>query len=116
MYFKYPLNCEIDKGKENVMPHFVFPFGVETVLLSITDSLSQINEIIFSNNKLEANNNCFVFVMKTDDSYKKKSQMRHSKLPEHLQLLEICNPSHLLYGVCFKIKELIEYVYFYCFC
>ena len=30
MYFKYPENSDIDKGRENVLPHFAFPFGVET--------------------------------------------------------------------------------------
>jgi hypothetical protein len=53
----------IDRERENVLPHFAFPFGVDTEMLQITDSLSQINEIIFSNNISESNTNCYVFVV-----------------------------------------------------
>ena len=65
------------------------------------------NEIVFSNKITEANNNCFVFVIKSEQSFDKKSSNK-GKLTDHQLLLEISNPSLLLYGICFKIKDLVE--------
>ncbi|KAL4449911.1 hypothetical protein ABPG74_015030 [Tetrahymena malaccensis] len=110
LYFKYPENSQIEKGREDVFQQFAFPFGVETQQIRLTDSLSQLNEIIFSNNMAEANNNCFVFAIKSKESYKfqKNKECSIYKQNEHQELLDICNPSNLLYGICFRVKELVE--------
>ncbi|EAS00793.2 DENN (AEX-3) domain protein (macronuclear) [Tetrahymena thermophila SB210] len=110
LYFKYPENSQIEKGREDVFQQFAFPFGVETQQIRLTDSLSQLNEIIFSNNMAEANNNCFVFAIKSEESYKFQKNKEGSiyKQNEHQELLDICNPSNLLYGICFRVKELVE--------
>ncbi len=69
----------------------------------MTDSLSQINEIMYANYVVEYNENCFTFVVKTDESFKRTNSSSNFN-----ELLDICNPSRLLYGICFKINDIIE--------
>lgn len=70
----------------------------------MSDSLSQMNEVMFANYVVENNPNCFTFVIKSDDSFKRAHET--SSLANGL--LAQCNPSRLLYGICFKINDLIE--------
>ena len=69
----------------------------------MTDSLSQLNEIAFANYVVEYNENCFTFVVKTDDSFKRSRKTMSSN-----KLLDLCNPSRLLYGISFKINDIVE--------
>ncbi|EAS06158.1 DENN (AEX-3) domain protein (macronuclear) [Tetrahymena thermophila SB210] len=103
LQYRYPDKQILDNSRENTLPFFAFPKGVETQRFKMTDSLSQINEIMFANYVVEYNENCFTFVVKTDDSFKKQSHFQNSN-----KLLDICNPSKLLYGICFKIKDIVE--------
>ncbi|KAL4482588.1 hypothetical protein ABPG72_005831 [Tetrahymena utriculariae] len=103
LQYRYPDKQILDNSRENTLPFFAFPKGVETQRFKMTDSLSQINEIMFANYVVEYNENCFTFVVKTDDSFKKQSHFQNSN-----KLLDMCNPSKLLYGICFKIKDIIE--------
>ncbi|KAL4433492.1 hypothetical protein ABPG74_002889 [Tetrahymena malaccensis] len=103
LQYRYPDKQILDNSRENTLPFFAFPKGVETQRFKMTDSLSQINEIMFANYVVEYNENCFTFVVKTDDSFKKQSHFQNSN-----KLLDTCNPSKLLYGICFKIKDIVE--------
>lgn len=100
---RYPEKAFVDENRESVLPFFAFPKGVETQKLKMSDSLSQINEIMFANYVAEYNENCFTFIVKTDDSFKRTNQFAKSN-----KLLDLCNPSRLLYGICFKINDIIE--------
>ena len=66
VFYKYPDLYKNAQQRDSILSHFAFPFGVESQEIQMTDSLSQINEIIFSNNIAESNNNCFVFVVKSE--------------------------------------------------
>ena len=66
VFYKYPDLYKNAQQRDSILSHFAFPFGVESKEILMTDSLSQINEIIFSNNIAESNNNCFVFVVKSE--------------------------------------------------
>lgn len=72
--------------------------------------MSQINEIIFSKNITEGNTNCFVFVVKSQDI---STNIKKKNVPEHINFLNTVNPSKILYGICFKVRDVMENVKLY---
>lgn len=98
-----------------ILQYFIFHLVVNMYNLInfyiIQDSLSQISEIIFSNNIVEKNNvNCHVFAIKTEQNQDliKNRRKKHKSRKDHHKLLEICNPQNLVYGICFRIKEVMD--------
>ena len=68
-YFFTP---EADKNyddQKRVVPSFVFPFGVEVKKCEKTESNSELNQFIFKSHNIELYKNCFVFTLKTEESY-----------------------------------------------
>lgn len=58
--YLYPqVNQRMQFIDENLLLKLIFPFGIENKYMQMTDSMSQLNEIIFSNYLVEFNPNCF---------------------------------------------------------
>lgn len=129
--FSYPTleDHNIQKTIENC----VFPFGIKAQQLNLDESFSQLNQIIFaSNNIADQRNNCFLLVIKTEESYNKISPHHRQNLFEslrnflnhfpfnskdsadafiklnQLELSETCNPNNFLYVFGIKNFDFIE--------
>ncbi len=128
--FSYPQMEPLSPIKKT-MENYAFPFGVKVENLCLDESCSQLNQILFtSNNLLDQRNNCFSFVIKTEESYNKANFHHNKSLYEgianftssnyskdsadafaklnQLELLEICNSNNFLYVFGLKTMDFIE--------
>ena len=128
--FSYP-QMEPSSPIKKTIENYAFPFGVKAENLCLDESYSQLNQILFSsNNLLDQRNNCFSFVIKTEESYNKMNFHHNKSLYEgisnftfsnyskdsaddfaklnQLELLELCNSNNFLYVFGLKTMDFIE--------
>ncbi|KRX09042.1 hypothetical protein PPERSA_01929 [Pseudocohnilembus persalinus] len=102
--FSYPgMEDQKDELRRNVVPKFAFPFGVEVKKSKKTDSLSELQQIIFGGTMVEKYKNCFVFALKSEDSFQKSKHLLH--LPP---LLATVNPTSLLYCIAVTTTDFLD--------
>lgn len=73
---KSPNSCEIlfKYGAcplETLLPDLIFPYGASDVNRKMSDSQSEINEILYKRHVSENNPNCFVLPIKTIEAFEK---------------------------------------------
>ncbi|CAK67287.1 unnamed protein product (macronuclear) [Paramecium tetraurelia] len=56
---------------EQLLPDLVFPYGAKDVQKKLSDSQSEINEILYKRHVSENNPNCFILPIKTSESFEK---------------------------------------------
>jgi len=131
--YSYPAMDSSSNNVKKTLENYAFPFGVKTQKLNLDESFSQLNEIVFTaNNLIDQRNNCFTFVIKTEDSYNKACFHHNQSLYEgirnfmnnsnnnskdsaeaftkynNLDLLEVSNTNSFLYGFGIKTLDFIE--------
>ncbi|KAJ3682440.1 hypothetical protein LUZ60_015013 [Juncus effusus] len=80
--FKYPPGKKADI-RETDLPSFCFPDGVKARLIERTPSMSELNEVVFGQDHLSRDDQCFIFRTKVADNA-------------------------TLYGVCLQVQEIVQ--------
>ena len=96
--YSYPA-VDINNINNDVIKKFSFPFGVRAGRMK-NDSFSNLSDIIYTKKYEQMNSNCFVFTMKSPESYNFDVQLE--------EVIEKSNPNRLLYVICIKIKDFCQ--------
>ncbi|CAD8060113.1 unnamed protein product [Paramecium sonneborni] len=75
---------------EQLLPDLVFPYGAKDVQKRLSDSQSEINEILYKRHVSENNPNCFILPIKTSESFEKAQY----------------NSNQLAYCICLSLQDI----------
>ncbi|KRX02949.1 P-loop containing nucleoside triphosphate hydrolase [Pseudocohnilembus persalinus] len=93
------------KSQQDIIENFIFPHGVEAKFLNMTNSFSQLNQILYANYTIEPQNsdsNCFVLAFRVED-YKYADRKKSVN-----NFIDKMNPSRTLYAICYKFQDFTE--------
>jgi hypothetical protein len=108
-YFFTPQQDKNFDDQKKIVPGFVFPFGVEVKKCQKTESNSELNQFIFSSHNVDRYKHCYVFTLKTEESYaQEKTNQQDDEKNQGKNFLSQCNPQKLKYCICVTTKDYID--------
>lgn len=106
--FHFNNGCE--QSQLAVISELVFPFGAECSRIRMSDSLSQLNEILFSNYVGESLQSVGGGCTDAPTSFVLGFQTDYTAQPRGCrnEVLQQVNPRHILYAVCYRFKDFTD--------